>query len=120
RDRRRRPPRSVRSASRSRQIRWYGCEGRSEGNQPQIFQSSPDLVGALVRIFAIRMQHDLGIRGRLVRIGNTGELADLAGLGFLVESLDVTARDHFERALDVDLDKILDTRPQLVTDRAIG
>ena len=46
--------------------------------------------------------------GRLVRIGDTGEVIDLAGQRFLVQTLDVALGEHVDRAAHVDLDKATD------------
>src|SRR3954464_2717903 len=67
------------------------------------------------------MADDLGILRRLVGIGDTGELLDLALERLLVETLDVALGASFDRSLDVDLDEALaDLLARLVADLPVG
>src|SRR5262245_11331909 len=56
----------------------------------------------------------------LVGIGDTGEMRDLAGQRLLVESLDVSLGQNFDRALDVDFHEVGNARAHFVTYVAVG
>ena len=56
--------------------------------------------------------------GRLVGVGDAGEVLDLAAQRLLVEALDVAAGQLFDAALRVDLDEVADEGAVLVADLA--
>ena len=56
-----------------------------------LLEVGQDLLGRLVGGLVLRVEDDLGVERRLVRIGNTGELLDFAGERLLIKALDVAA-----------------------------
>src|SRR5438034_11381487 len=73
-----------------------------------------------LRHLALRLHDQLGPQRRLVRIGDPGEVLDLAGQRLLVESLDVAPDTLLDRAADVDLGKAADLGAGRVAGRAVG
>src|SRR4051812_42376839 len=72
-----------------------------------------------------RIERDLWLNRRFVRIGHAGHLLDLAALRRRIQALDVALHDDVERRADVDLDECgiaarrVDHCPDLVARRAI-
>ena len=64
-----------------------------------------DELRALLRLVRLGVEHELGARGRLVRVADAGELLDLAGERLRVEALGVAARALVDRGVDEDLDE---------------
>src|SRR6185312_7047104 len=82
-------------------------------------QRTPDFLDAFLNGFAIRIDNHARIERRLVRIGNAGEVIDLARERALVKALGITARQDFNGALDIDFQKSFDRRARLIAGAAI-
>src|SRR4029450_4115090 len=65
------------------------------------------------------MQDDLWSKGRFVRIGNTGELLNLAGKRLSVQPFRIALDEHIERAFHMHLDKIRNPSACLIPDGSI-
>ena len=62
-------------------------------------------LGTFVDRLAIGVNLEVRRRGRLVRIGDAGEVRDLAGECLLVQAFDVAFGDGLERRVDEDLEE---------------
>ena len=75
-------------------------------------QPSPDFPDAVLHSLTGRIDCNLRILRRLIRIGDSGETADLAGQCRPVQSFHIAFRQYFDRAMNVDLDEVRD--PQTI------
>src|SRR5439155_26192934 len=87
----------------SASLRWRrSCRHRCR-NQTALLEQLQNPLCALLGLLVFGLDPDLGNRGRLVRVGHSGELLDLAAERLLVQALDVPARTLFDRRVDEDL-----------------
>src|SRR5579883_2378021 len=70
----------------------------------------PEPLRTLLRCFAGGVDGQLGRKRRLVRIGDAGEIGDLAVQSFAVQALHIALDQLFERALHMNFEKIRDAR----------
>jgi hypothetical protein len=85
--------------------------------------SRDDLCRGLLRLEALRVDDDLRVGGRFVRVVDAREALDLARERLRVEPVDVTAGALVERRADVDLDKravLLDEGAGIVSGLLVG
>src|SRR5918997_7055853 len=79
-----------------------------------------DLAGALLGLLLVGLEDEVGGGGRLVGVGDAGELLDLPGESLLVEALDVPLGANLERGIDEDLDEVDDPAPHLIARLLVG
>src|SRR5260370_8490081 len=91
------------------------CANEDRSNKFPTLEHSPNSIDALRYLLFVRADRKVRIKRRFVRIRNTGELSDLPGHGLLIEPLHVTLCEGIDGALDIDLEKIGDTRAQFFT-----
>src|SRR5215469_7310982 len=65
------------------------------------------------------LDHEFGAKRLLVRIRDSGKIADFTLQGFAVETFDVTFDQSIERAFDINLEEAVMLAPYLVTDFTI-
>src|SRR5215210_2976902 len=83
----------------------------------ELLEPGDDPAGALVGLLLIGLDVELRGGGRLVRVGDAGELRYLPGERLLVEALHVALGADLKRGVDEDLDEVLpDVAPDLVAD----
>src|SRR5262249_3935330 len=88
------------------------CECRSiKANQTQVFQCSPDSLDAFGGSFPRRVDRHFGRERRLVGVGNTGEMRNLACHCLPVKAFYIALRQDFDRTLHVDFDEVPNTGP---------
>src|SRR5205809_8025214 len=80
-------------------------ELRTRRYESLTLQVVEDLLCGLLRRLLLRIDHQLGVLWSLVRVGDPGELLDLARAGLRVESLDVPPLALLHRGLDIGLDE---------------
>src|SRR5262249_33395164 len=98
------------------------CRARRP-DQAELLEQLQDPLRAPFRLLVLGLDPDLRQLGRLVRVGDAGELLDLAPERLLVEALHVAARTLLHRRVDEDLDERparRDHLPRLLPRLAVG
>ena len=86
----------------------------------QVEQALEDAVGGLAHGLGVGAHRDLGVRGRLVGVGDAHEVGDLAGHRLLVAAGVVSGDEHLHRAVHEDLHEATDLPAELVARIAVG